>query len=307
MMTGVIRADGSPAFSMITLVAGAVTNIVLDAIFIFACKWGIRGAAYATIIGEAVTFVLCVIYFFRTKTFKLTIKSFIPDFKVLGQVAKLGVSSFITQMAIVAISLVGNIIFAKYGAMSKYGADIPISVISIETKVFTVVINIVIGIVLGAQPIFGYNYGARNFKRVKDTFATVLIATVAVGLISTLLFELCPQVVYGIFGSGDNELYSEFANKIFRIFLMLVTFTLTIKMTAVFLQSVGQAGKAMIVSLFRDIVCFIPFVILLPRIMGIDGAVWAAPCADGVAIIITVALIIAFFVRFKKDCAKKLI
>lgn len=305
MMTGVIRADGSPTYSMITLIAGAVANIALDALFIYGFNWGIKGAAWATIIGEGVTFIVCVIYFFRTKTFRLKLSSFIIDFKTLWQVTKLGISSFITQMSIVAISLVGNAVFAKYGAMSKYGTDIPISVISIETKVFTIVINIVIGIVLGAQPIFGYNYGARNYKRVKDTFLTVLIATATVGIISTLLFELCPQAIYGIFGSGDNALYSEFADKIFRIFLMFVTFTCIIKITAVFLQSVGQPVKATVTSLFRDIICFIPFMLCLPLAMDIDGAVWAAPCADAAGIIVTAALILAFFVKFKKMCSQK--
>ena len=302
MMTGVIRADGAPGFSMISLVAGAVTNIILDAIFIFGCGWGIKGAAWATIIGEAVTFIVCVIYFFRTKTFRLTKKSFLPDGKVLKSLVQLGISSFITQMAIVAISLVGNIIFAKYGAMSKYGQDIPISVISVETKVFTVVINIVVGIVLGAQPIFGYNYGAKNYKRVKKTFLAVLISTVTIGLISTLLFELCPQIVYGIFGSSGSELYCEFADKIFRIFLMLITFTLIIQVTAVFLQSVGQPVKAAIVSLFRDIFCFIPFICFLPLNMGIDGAIWASPCADAAAIIVTTLLILNFFIKFRRVC-----
>lgn len=303
MMTGVIRADGSPNFSMLSLVAGAATNIVLDAAFIYGLNMGIAGAAWATIIGEGVTLIVCAIYFFRSKTFRLTPKSFIPSFKLLGQVAKLGVSSFITQISIVAISLTGNMILAKYGALSKYGPDVPIALIGIETKVFTVVINIVIGIVLGAQPIFGYNFGARNFKRIKDTFLLVLAATVAVGLVATILFEACPKAIYGIFGSGDpTHYYDEFATKLFRIFLMFVTFTCVIKMSAVFLQAVGQPVKAMAASLFRDIVCFIPLTICLPlpgAMDGIDGALWAAPIADAIAIVMTSALIISFFVKFR--------
>ncbi len=307
MMTGVIRADGAPSFSMIALVAGALTNIVLDAAFIYGAGWGIKGAAWATVIGEGVTFVICAVYFFRTKTFRLRLKSFIPAPKILLEVSKLGISSFITQISIVAISLTGNIILAKYGALSKYGPDVPIALIGIETKVFTIVLNIVIGIVLGAQPIFGYNYGARNFKRIRDTFLIVLALTVGVGLISTVLFEACPQVIYRIFGEGDPaHYYDEFASKLFRIFLMFVTFTCVIKMSAVFLQAVGQPAMAMTASLFRDIVCFIPLTIGLPVAMGgIDGALWAAPIADAVAILMTAALIITFFIKFKKQCQEQ--
>lgn len=306
MMTGVIRADGAPGFAMLALIAGAVTNIALDAAFIYGAGLGVKGAAWATAIGECVSFVVCLIYFFRTKTFHLRLRSFVPDLKILPAVAKLGVSSFITQISIVAISLTGNIILAKYGAQSKYGPDVPIALIGIETKVFTVVVNIVIGIVLGAQPIFGYNYGARNFKRIRDTFLIVLGLTVAVGLLATVLFEACPQAIYRIFGEGDpSHYYDEFATKLFRIFLMFVTFTCTIKMSSVFLQAVGQPVMAMIASLFRDIICFIPLTIGLPVAMdGIMGALWAAPIADSVAIVVTAALIIAFFVKFKKQCAE---
>lgn len=305
MMTGVIRADGSPGYSMLSLVAGALTNIALDAAFIYGAGWGIKGAAWATAIGEGVTFIVCTVYFFRTKTFKLRLKSFVPHPKILLDVTKLGISSFITQISIVAISLTGNIILAKYGAASKYGPDVPIALIGIETKVFTVVVNIVIGIVLGAQPIFGYNYGALNFKRIRDAFLIVLGLTVGVGLTATVLFEACPQVIYRIFGEGDpTHYYDEFATKLFRVFLMFVTFTCVIKMSAVFLQAVGQPAMAMTASLFRDIICFIPLTIGLPVAMdGIMGALWAAPIADAIAIIVTAALIATFFVKFKKQCA----
>lgn len=168
MINAVVRADGSPSWSMFSMLAGAIVNIALDPIFIFACKWGMSGAAWATVIGQTVSFAISIIYLFRTKTFKLTVKSLIPDFKVFGEVFKLGLSSLITQMTIVIISLVCNLMLAKYGAASQYGKDIPIAVIGIESKVFTVVINIVVGIVLGCQPIIGYNMGAKNFGRVRE-------------------------------------------------------------------------------------------------------------------------------------------
>lgn len=154
MINAVVRADGSPSWSMFSMLAGAIINIILDPVFIFACKWGMAGAAWATAIGQIVSFVISIAYLFRTKTFKLTIRSFVPRLKIYGEAFKLGISSLITQMTIVVISLVCNMMLAKYGATSKYGVDIPIAVIGIESKVFTVVINIVVGIVLGCQPIY---------------------------------------------------------------------------------------------------------------------------------------------------------
>lgn len=307
MMNAVIRADGSPAFSMASMSAGAIINVILDPVFIFGFKWGIAGAAWATVIGQVVSFIISFIYFFRTKTFRLNKHSFLPDFKVFNNALKLGASSFITQISIVIISLVCNIMLYKYGEMSIYGPDIPISVISIETKVFTIVINIVVGIVLGGQPILGYNFGAKRFDRVKQTYRTILLSTFAVGIVSTLLFELCPQAVVGIFGAGD-ALYNEFAQRTFRIFLSLVTFTCIIKMTSIFFQAVGKPIKAVIASLTRDIVCFVPLAILLPYLFeskkagnGINGILFAAPAADFTAMIVAAALTIPFFKSLEKN------
>ncbi|MDE7477563.1 MAG: polysaccharide biosynthesis C-terminal domain-containing protein, partial [Lachnospiraceae bacterium] len=177
MMNAVIRADGSPAVSMLSMLLGAVINIILDPVFIFGLHWGMTGAALATIIGQCVSFIVSFIYFFHTKTFRLTAKSFIPDFKTFSSALKLGTSSFITQMTIVIISLVCNIMLAKYGAMSRYGVDIPIAIIGIESKVFTVVINLVVGIVLGCQPIIRYNICAKNYVRVRQLYKSILMCT----------------------------------------------------------------------------------------------------------------------------------
>ncbi len=149
-------------------------------------------------------------------------------------------------------------------------------------KVFTIVINIVVGIILGAQPILGFNYGAKKFDRVRETFKIALTSTITIGVIATLIFEFCPQVVIRMFGT-ESDLYMEFAIMTFRIFLMLVTFTCTIKMSSIFFQAVGQPVKAGIVSLLRDIVCFVPLVIILPNFLGVEGTLWAAPIADLIA------------------------
>lgn len=299
-MNAIIRADGSPGFSMASTLVGAITNIILDPLFIFGFQWGISGAAWATVIGQCLSLIVSIVYFTKTKTFQLSWNSFKIHLGIFSNVIKLGVSTFITQMSIVIISLVCNIMLAKYGAVSKYGADIPIAVIGICMKVFTIVINIAVGIILGAQPILGYNYGAKQYDRVKKTFKLVIITTVIVGLISMILFELCPGVIIRMFGT-ESDLYMEFATKTFRIFLFFIVFTCIIKVSSIFFQAVGNPIKASIVSLTRDIVCFVPLVIILPIYMGVEGALYAAPIADFIGIIITIILLILFFHKLGKE------
>lgn len=300
---GSIRADGNPKYAMLATIAGAGLNIVLDPIFIFGFHWGIKGAAWATVLGQVLSFCLNLFYFTRPKTFRLEKNSFRPHWRVFWGAVQLGLSTFITQISIVVVSLVCNIMLFRYGTLSVYGPDIPISVISIETKVFTIVINVVVGVVLGGQPILGYNYGARKYSRVRGTYKLVLWTTLAVGILSTLVFELCPQVVIGIFGQGD-PLYWEFATMTFRIFLSLVTFTCFIKMTSIFFQAVGAPVKATAASLIRDLVCFVPLAILLPRHFGIKGVLFAAPAADLIAMVVATALTLSFFRQLKEEEAK---
>ena len=301
VMNSMIRADGSPAYAMIAMLVGAVINIILDPVFIFIFKWGIAGAAWATAIGQVASFLLCVVYFFRPKCFQLTKRSFLPDWNVLKEVISLGAATFVTQISIVVMALVCNMTLAHYGALSQYGEDIPISVFSIQTKVYTVVGNIGTGIVLGGQPIFGYNYGAGKMDRVRQTYRIVLLASLAVGLTATLIFQFCPDIVINLFGAGD-ALYMEFARKTFRIYLSLVTVTCLIKMTAVFFQSIGKSVQAVAASLVRDILCFTPLALLLSSIMeghtagaGIHGILLAAPIADAVAAVVIVWLSVLFF------------
>lgn len=307
VMNSMIRADGSPTFAMIAMLSGAVINLILDPVFIYICKWGIAGAAWATAIGQAVSFLLCAVYFLRPKCFRLSIRSFLPDLRVLKDVISLGAATFVTQIAIVVMALVCNMTLAHYGALSRYGQDIPISVFSIQTKVYTVVGNIVTGIVLGGQPIFGYNYGAGKLDRVRQTYRIVLLSSVTVGLVSTLIFQLWPEIVINLFGAG-NELYMDFAKKTFRIYLSLVTVTGLTKMTTVFFQSIGKSVQAVVTSLVRDIVCFTPLAISLSAGLeqsnpgnGILGILWAAPIADAVAAAVILLLTLSFFRHLGKE------
>ena len=305
MFMSVIRADGSPTWAMIATLSGAITNIILDPIFIFGTKWGMFGAALATVIGQTVSFIVSFLYIPKTKTFKLTLKSFIPNLKAFKGALQLGISSFITQMTILVISLTCNMQLAKYGAISKYGVDIPIAIIGIQSKVFTVVINLVVGIILGCQPIISYNIGANNIKRVKELYKKILLCTLIIGLGFTLLFELAPNFVVGIFGNPNNipnpNDYWEFGAKTFRIFLCFVTFTCFVKMSSIFFQAVGKPFKAILASLIRDIVCFVPLIFTLPLLFnGIDGILIAAPIADLIAMVIATTLTITYMKSLDK-------
>lgn len=304
MLNSVIRADGSPAYAMIATVAGAITNIILDPIFIFVLGWGIQGAAWATITGQIITLIVSIIYFTRTKTFKLNLESFKPQKRVLNNIAKLGISTLITQFSIVIISMVCNKMLAVYGANSVYGANDPLAIIGICMKVFTIVLSIAMGIIIGAQPILGFNIGAGHHDRVRETFRKCMTATVIVGLIATLIFEVCPEAIINIFGSNSSnpELYMRFAALTFRIFLALVTFTCAIKVISIFFQAVGEPLKAAIVSLSRDIILFVPLVIILPQAMNnINGVLWAAPAADVIGIIVAASLAVSYFRHLGRD------
>ena len=303
MINSVVRSDGSPTWAMIAMLIGAATNLILDPIFIFGFHWGTKGAAFATVIGQVISFVLSALYLFKTKTFKLSAKSFIPDFKAFSGALKLGISTFVTQMTILVISVTCNIFLSKYGALSVYGVDIPIAVIGIESKVFTVVINIVVGIILGCQPIIGYNMGAQEYDRVKKLYFSILFCTLAVGVMSTVLFEFFPDKVVGLFGAPTNipnpDDYWIFAEKLFRIFLSLITFTCVVKMSSIFFQAVGKPVYAIVTSIIRDIVFFVPLVIILPKFFGIDGILYAAPISDIVAMAVTVVLTVVYMKKLK--------
>lgn len=300
MMNSIIRADGSPAFAMIAMLLGAAVNIALDPLFIFALDMGMAGAAIATVIGQAATFLLSVWYLLtQTKTFKLTRKSFTLNAKALGEVLGLGVSTFITQVAIVVVAIISNVQFAKYGAASVYGADVPIAIIGIQSKVFTIVLNLVVGIALGCQPIISYNVGAGKIERVMDLYKKILALTVSVGLLFTVLFELFPDTVIGFFGVPSNipnpEAYWRFGELTMRIFLSLACLSCVIKMNSIFFQAAGRPAFSVVSSVMRDMVCFVPLMFILPIIdPRVELLLFAAPLADLLAGLVTAGLSISF-------------
>jgi Na+-driven multidrug efflux pump len=298
-MNSAVRADGSPAWAMASILSGAIVNIILDPVFIFWLDMGMTGAAIATVIGQVVTFVMTYAYFLRSKTFRLTLSSFIPRPTALWEVIRLGCSTFVTQLAIVIVAILCNVQLAKYGEMSKYGADIPIAVIGIQSKIFTVVINLVVGIVLGCQPIISYNMGAKQYGRVKQLYRKCVGCAIVIGLAFTALFLLAPRFVVGLFGTPSNipnpEDYWEFGEKAMRIFMSLISISCIIKMNSIFFQAVGKPGYAVVASTIRDVVCFVPLIIILPEVLsGLDGILYAAPIADFISMVVTAFLIVAF-------------
>lgn len=299
-MNSIIRADGSPKFAMISTLIGCIINCVLDPIAIFVLKWGMFGAALATIIGQIVTAVLSVWYMTRCKSFKLHFKSLFSGFGIVGKYIPLGFSSFLTQISIVVIMGVMNNALVFYGAQSEYGADIPLTVFGIVMKVFQIVIAFSIGIAAGSQPIVGFNYGAGRSDRVREIYKNMMIAEGVVGLISLAVFELFPMQIIGIFGS-ESELYNRFAVITFRLYLSTILLCCIQKATSVFLQSVGKTTMAFVLSLTRDIVVSAAVVIILPRFVGLMGALWAAPIADAVSFIMAIFMMKKFFSSEKKD------
>lgn len=299
MMNSIIRADGSPTWAMISMLLGAVTNIILDPVFIFGFEWGMTGAALATVIGQAVSFAVTLVYFRKTKTFRLTKKSFIPKPRRIGGIVGLGISTFITQAAIVIVAILSNAQLARYGETSKYGADIPLAIIGIEGKVFTIVINLVVGIALGCQPIISYNMGAKKYGRVKELYRKIMICTIIIGLVFTAVFVLAPDFVIGLFGVPSNipnpEDYWEFGEKTLRIFLSLITISCLVKMNSIFFQAVGRPMHAVIASTVRDVACFVPLIIILPAAFSsVEAILYAAPLSDIIAMIVTAVLSVTF-------------
>lgn len=308
MLASVIRSDGSPVYSMIATGSGAILNIILDPIFIFGLNMGIAGAAWATVIGLLLSFGLSIAYLFRSKTFKLKLRSFIPDFKVFKSALKLGVSSFITQASIVVLSACINAMVKYYGGLSKFGEANAINAVAVETKVFTILINIVVGIVLGGQPIIGYNMGSGQTDRVKKTYKTVLFSILVVTGLFTIVNLSYPKAYIALFGGMDNLLYVEFAEIFFKMFLGTVMFTSFIKMSSIFFQAVGKPVYSTLASLSRDFFLFIPLIFILPIFFennkagdGIYGTMWAPIISDFIAGAFIITLNIIYFKNFNKN------
>ena len=298
-LNSIIRADGNPKYAMISMVLGAVLNVILDPIFIFVLKMGVVGAAIATIMSQFLTFIINVRYIKKFKSIELDKEKFKLKSSVGKKVLTLGISSFITQMSFVLVMAVENNLLAKYGAESKFGSEIPITVLGIVMKISQILNSIIIGIAAGSQPILGYNYGAEKYDRVKKTLKTILGLSVIISTIAFLLFQLIPETLISIFGSG-NENYMEFACLAFRTYLMLCICNGIQIPSGIFFQAIGKSFKSAVLSLSRQILFLIPAMIILGNMFGIMGVLYSGPVADGLAFIIATILLVLEVKNLKK-------
>ena len=299
-LNSIIRADGSPKYAMFSMVTGAILNTILDPIFIFVFHKGVAGAAIATVISQVLTFALNIAYIKRFKSIKLSRESFKLKAGVCRKVSMLGISSFITQMSIVCVMTAENNLLGKYGANSKYGAEIPITVLGIVMKINQILNSIIIGIAAGSQPILGYNYGAKKYDRVKKTLKIVLGSSLVISAIAFILFQTIPDKLILIFGSGDAK-YMEFACLAFRTYLLLCICNGVQIPSGIFFQAIGKSTKSAILSLSRQIVILIPAMIILSSIYGIIGVLSAGPVADGLAFVLAVILLVKETRSMKAD------
>lgn len=295
-MASMIRADGSPNYSMAGLLMGCITNIILDPIFIFVFKWGVAGAAFATIIGQILNAVFYLFYFKKMKNINLIPDSFKISGRVLKRIAELGISSFITQFSIVVVIVISNNLLVAYGAESIYGPEIPLATIGVTMKVNQIMMAVITGLAGGAQPIFGYNYGSGQIPRVKQTFKLTISIAFAVLTAGFLVFQITPMSVVSIFGS-ESELYNEFAVMCLKIFLMLMPLNALQMVSGVFFQAIGKPVQASVLSLSRQVIFLIPAMILLPMALGVVGVLWAGVVADAAAFVVALIMIGVYWNR----------
>lgn len=282
-----IRADRSPTYSMTCMLTGAILNTILDPLFIFVCHWGIKGAAAATVIGQVVSGLMVIYYFSKKRKMDLKRSMFVPKAGYLKMIVSLGMASCINQIAMAIVQITMNNTLRYYGAQSMYGSEIPLACVGVISKVNMVFMAIAIGISQGCQPIWGFNYGAHNYDRVREAYKKAFAICIVLGVVFFGCFQLFPRQIVSIFGSG-SEAYFHFAERYFRIF-MFVTFLNGIQpMSSAFFTSIGKSKLGIVVSMTRQIIFLLPLILIFPLFMGIDGVMYAGPIADGAAALVAI-------------------
>ncbi len=281
-----MRADGSPKMTMFCNLLGAVINTILDAIFVLKLDMGMKGAALATIIGQILSAVVVIVYMLHFKTVKLGLVHLIPRTYYVFKVASIGMASFFNQVAIMVVQIVLNKSLKYYGGQSIYGEATPIACAGIVMKVSQIFFSIVIGLAQGAQPIQSFNYGAGNYKRVKEAYRTTLLVGGGISVIAFLMFQLVPRQLMSLFGEGTEEYY-QFGVSYFRIFLFFTFLNFLQPITSNLFTAIGKPLKGIFLSLTRQIIFFLPLVLILPKFFGIDGILYTEPIADFIAATLT--------------------
>ena len=294
-----IRADGSPKMAMFVNISGAVINIILDALFVLVFGWGMYGAAFATVIGQLISAAIAIHYLMHYRTVTLQKKHFSPTGKYLAQICSLGMSSGINQIAMMIVQITMNNLLKHYGAQSVYGEAIPIACAGIVMKVNQLYFSVIIGLSQGSQPIESFNYGAKQYKRVKDAFLLAATVGAIVSIVSFLLFQLFPRQILGLFGSGSEE-YFQFGVSYFRTFLFFTWLNFLQPISATFFSSIGKAYKGTFLSLTRQILFLLPLVVILPHFFGIMGVLYAGPVADLLSFAVGLRMVIVEFKNIHK-------
>ena len=295
----IVRADRSPTYSMTCVLTGAIINTILDPLFIFGFGWGIKGAAWATVIGQVVSGILVVIYFGKFRKMYLEMSMLKPSSECLKAIISLGMASCINQIAMAIVQIVLNNILRYYGGLSVYGSDIPIACVGVISKVNQVFMAICIGISQGCQPIWGFNYGAKKYDRVRLAYRYSVIACTAIATVFFLCFQLFPHQIVSIFGTG-SDLYFQFAERYLKIF-MFMTFANGIQpMSSGFFTSIGKAKLGIVMSLTRQVLFLLPLIVVFSLIMGIDGVMYAGPIADAAALSLAILFARRELVTMKK-------
>lgn len=278
-MNPIIRSDGSPRFAMASMLAGAIANCILDPIAIFVLRWGVMGAAVATVAGQVITAAMGVWYLCHTKALRLGKDDFKLRGKILAAYLPLGLCSFLAQISLVIAMAATNNMLVQYGAGSKYGADIPLTVLGIVMKVFQIIISITIGMSAGCIPIVGYNYGAEQYGRCRGILWRLMGAEFALGVLALLVTQLFPRQLIGLFGA-ESALYNEFAVLTFRVYLCMLPLATVNKAAFIFMQALGRPVESAGLSFFREVLLAVPLVLLLPRAFGLMGVLYSMPAAD---------------------------
>lgn len=289
-MSNLARADGSPKYSMTCMLIGAVINTILDPVFIFIFHLGVAGAAWATIIGQFFSFVFAILYIRKFKNIRLTRKDIGLSLKECVQTASLGMSNSLNQVAITLVQIVLNNSLTYYGAMSVYGKEIPLAACGIVMKTNAILLAVIIGISQGSQPIIGFNYGARQYDRVRRTYKLAITANLIVSAFGFILFQFFPYQIISLFGTGDAA-YFEFSIHFMRVFLFMVLVNGVQLISSNFFAAIGKPVKGLVLSMTRQVLFLIPLVLILPLFFGLDGILCAGPAADSIAFIVTVILI----------------
>ncbi|MEG0377455.1 MAG: MATE family efflux transporter [Eubacterium sp.] len=284
-----IRADGKPTYSMLCMMSGAILNTILDPLFIFGFGWGIGGAALATVMGQLLSAIIAARYLFKFRTVKLTKDYLRPQKIFIKAIAGLGAAACFNQLAMTVVQITMNNTLTYYGAMSQYGSEIPLACVGVISKVNIVFMSFILGISQGCQPINGFNYGAKNYDRVRKTFLTAAGAVTVVSVIAFLSFQIFPRQIVSIFGDG-TEAYFHFAERYFRIFMLLMFINGLQPMIANFFTSIGKAKMGILISMTRQIIFLLPLILIFPMFMGIDGVMYAGPIADGAAAIVAITM-----------------